>query len=54
MFLSEALRGERIGLAPIDGRYWRVYFGWMRLCVLDEAELVLRPLTWAWKRMEQA
>jgi len=54
VFLSEALRGERIGLAPIDGRYWRVYFGWMELCVLDEAGPVLRPLTWARKRMDDA
>jgi putative transposase len=33
--LSEVLRGEPIGLEPVDGRYWRAYFGPVRLGVLD-------------------
>jgi putative transposase len=30
--LSEVLAGEPVGLEPVDGRYWRVYFGpvWLR------------------------
>ena len=34
-FVSEVLRGERIGLEPADERYWRVYFGPVWLGVLD-------------------
>ena len=35
VYLSEVLRGERIGLQPADDRYWRVYFGHKWLGVLD-------------------
>ena len=35
-FLSEALTGEPVGLEPIDGRFWRVYFGPVALGVFDE------------------
>jgi len=35
VFLSEVLSGERVGLEPVDGRYWRVYFAWMWLGVFD-------------------
>lgn len=35
VFVSEVLRGETIGLEPIDDRYWRAYFGPVWLGVLD-------------------
>ncbi|KKL94590.1 hypothetical protein LCGC14_1863160 [marine sediment metagenome] len=35
VFLSEVLWGEPVGLEPVDGRYWRVYFGPVWLGVLD-------------------
>jgi putative transposase len=38
VMFSEVLSGERIGLEPIDGRYWRLYFGPMWLGVLDGHE----------------
>jgi transposase InsO family protein len=34
--LSEVLRGETIGLEPVDGRYWRTYFGPVWLGVFDD------------------
>ena len=35
VFLSEVLWGETIGLEPVDGRYWRVYFGPLWLGAFD-------------------
>ena len=51
VFLSEVLRGEHIGLAAVDERYYRTYFGPMWLGVFDShtrkmltaAELRRRP-----------
>lgn len=34
--LSEVLSGEMIGLEPLDGRYWRTYWGPMWLGIFDE------------------
>ena len=35
IFLSEVLTGESIGLEPVDGRYWRTYFGPVWLGAFD-------------------
>jgi putative transposase len=35
IFLSEVLAGESVGLEPVDGRYWRVYFGPVWLGAFD-------------------
>lgn len=35
MFLSKTLSGERIGLLPIDERYYRVYFAAFPLARFD-------------------
>lgn len=35
VFLSEVLRGEPIGLEPIDERYWRMHFGPVLLGAFD-------------------
>lgn len=35
VFISEVLYGEPVGLEPIDGRYWRVYYGAIWLGVFD-------------------
>ena len=35
VFVSEVLRGETIGLEPLDDRHWRTYFGPVFLGVLD-------------------
>jgi transposase InsO family protein len=37
VFLGEALCHEPIGLEPIDGRYWTLYFAHVLLGVFDEA-----------------
>jgi len=35
IFLGEAFRGQRVGLEPLDRRYWLVYFATHVLGVLD-------------------
>ncbi len=35
VFIAHVLHGEPIGLEPIDGRYWRAWFGSMSLGILD-------------------
>lgn len=50
LFLSETLAGERIGLAPLDERYYGVYFAAFPLACLDGHELVLYP----WPEEEEA
>jgi len=35
VLLSEVLSGEMIGLSPVDGRYWRTYWGPLWLGVFD-------------------
>jgi putative transposase len=35
VFLSEVLEGERVGLLPIDERYYRVYFAAFPLARFD-------------------
>ena len=40
VFLSKALAGERIGLEPIDERYWCVCFGDFPVAWFDSVELV--------------
>lgn len=43
LYLSEALRGERVGLQPQDERFWAVQFGPLRLGLLDEAAHIVLP-----------
>lgn len=44
VFLGDVLHRELVGLEPLDGRYWRVYFGPVALGILDEHERrILRP-----------
>ena len=45
IFLSEVLRGEPVGLLPLDERYYRVYFAAFPLARFDSHELRLVP--WA-------
>lgn len=40
VFLSKVLAGERIGLEPLDERYWCVYFGAFPIAWFDSLELV--------------
>jgi transposase InsO family protein len=44
VFISEVLWGERIGLLPIDDRYYRVYFATFPLARFDSYELRIEPL----------
>jgi len=39
VFLSKVLAGERIGLEPLDERYWCVYFGAFPIAYFDSVEL---------------
>jgi transposase InsO family protein len=44
VFLTEALIGERVGLEPIDERYWRVYFAAFPIALFDSRELRMQKL----------
>jgi transposase InsO family protein len=44
VFVSEVLSGERIGLLPLDERFYRVYFGSFPLAWFDSYELRIEPL----------
>ncbi len=44
VFLSKVLYGERIGLLPLDDRYYRVYFATFPLARFDSYELRIEPL----------
>jgi len=44
VFLSETLTGERIGLLPIDDRYYRVYFAAFPLACFDSRKLQIERL----------
>jgi transposase InsO family protein len=44
VFLGEAFWGERIGLEPLDGRHWTVYFGERVLGVFDSYRYLVLPL----------
>jgi putative transposase len=35
VYLSEALRGEPVGLAQLDERYWSIRFGPLHIGLLD-------------------
>ncbi|HET6840546.1 MAG TPA: hypothetical protein VFK06_02510, partial [Candidatus Angelobacter sp.] len=39
VFLSKVLAGERIGLLPVDDRYWRIYFAEFAIARLDTHKL---------------
>jgi transposase InsO family protein len=44
VFLGRALDGELVGLEPLGGRYWRVWFSQLALSVLDEGrQRILTP-----------
>ena len=44
VFLSETLAGERVGLEPVDERYWCVYFADFPIAWFDSQELATGPL----------
>ena len=44
VFLTKALRGERIALLPIDDRYYQVYFGSFPLGRFDSHQRRVEPL----------
>jgi transposase InsO family protein len=44
VFLSEVLESERVGLLPLDERYYRVYFDRFPLARFDSHELRIEPL----------
>ncbi len=44
MFLSETLSHERIGLLPVNDRYYRVYFAAVPLALFDSYKLRIQPL----------
>ena len=43
-FLSEVLWGERIGLQPIDERYYRVDLAWLPIARFDSHQLRIERL----------
>jgi len=36
IYLSEALRGEPVGLVPQDDRFWTIWFGPLSIGLLDD------------------
>jgi hypothetical protein len=44
VFLSEVLRGEPVGLLPLDDRYYRVHFTAVPLALFDSYELRISRL----------
>lgn len=44
VFLGEAFGRERVGLEPLDGRYWIVYFGELVLGIFDSHRHLVMPL----------
>src|SRR5690348_9538648 len=44
VFLTQVLYGERIGLLPIDDRYYRVYFSTVPISRLDTRKLQVERL----------
>jgi putative transposase len=42
IFVSHALAGERVGVQPIDDRYWRVWFSFYEIGVLDTLKRCIR------------
>ena len=44
VFLSETLMGERVGLEPIDERYFTIYFAEFPLGRFDSYQLQVNPL----------
>jgi hypothetical protein len=44
VFLTETLIGERVGLEPIDDRYWTVYFAAFPIARFDSRSLRMLPL----------
>lgn len=44
VFLSKVLHGERIGLLPLDDRYYRIYLAWLPIARLDTHTLQVERL----------
>ena len=44
VFLSEVLDGERIGLEPVDDRYYRVYLASFPIALFDSQQRCMRNL----------
>ncbi len=44
IYLSETLAGEIVGLKQTNGRYWDIYFGFVKLAQLDSYKLKLKHL----------
>jgi transposase InsO family protein len=54
VFASHALAGERIGLEPLEGDCWRMWFSFYEIGVLDAAARLWRPEQWKKRRQENA
>lgn len=44
VFLTEVLIGERVGLEPVDDRYWCIYFAEFPIAIFDSHHLHVQPL----------
>jgi transposase InsO family protein len=42
VFVAHALRGEPVGLQPLDDRHWRIWFSFYEIGVLDTRQLTIR------------
>jgi putative transposase len=55
VFVSHALEHQRVGLEPIDDRYWRVHFSFFDLGVLDtKTSKLWTPEHWKKRQSESA
>ena len=51
LFVSEALSGEPVGLAPQDDRYWALYYNHLPLLILDDHTQAWLPAASAAQRL---
>ncbi len=49
VYLSEALIGEPVGLKQETGRHWAIYFGPLKICLLDDATRKVVRIAPAWQ-----
>ena len=50
IYLSEALVGEPVGLVPESERHLAIYFGPLKLCLMDQSTHQLVRIAPEWKQ----
>ncbi len=50
IYLTEALVGEPVGLVPESERHLAIYFGPLKLCLMDQSTLQIVRIAPEWKQ----